>query len=161
MRGGALPPALLAAALGFSLAFAPRRAIAPGIAIFVVIAASVSLLKLDPAWTDIVFDGCWTSIVVCALSVHLARWSGFRTNLALAANAGIWAGAVIAAAGAPLDLAKALPWVLIAAPAAWLVDRKLGLGVKVVASWLIAVAVLAATLSTAVPTPGYAGDHME
>jgi hypothetical protein len=86
---------------------------------------------------------------------------GLRTGLALAINAGLWAGLVIAVAGAPLDLAKALPWVLICLPAALIVEGRFQIAVKVVASWLIAVSFLAAALPATTPTPGYVGDHME
>lgn len=161
MRGGALPPALLASALGFALAFAPRRAIAPGVAVFAGVATAVSLARIDPAWTDAIFYGCWASVIVTALSVHLPKALGLRAAVLLAVNAGLWAGTVIAAAGAPLDLAKALPWVLICLPASLLVGRRMGIGIKVVASWLVAVSVLAAALPTLTPTPGYVGDHME
>ena len=161
MRGGALPPALLAAALGFALAFAPRRAIAPGVAVFVGGAAAFSLARIDPAWTDAIFYGCWASVILTALSVHLPKTLELRAGVLLAANAGLWAGAVIAAAGTPFDLAKALPWVLLCLPARLLVSRRMGIAIKVVASWLVAVSVLGAALPTLTPTPGYVGDHME
>ena len=41
-----------------------------------------------------------------------------------------------------------------------IVSRGWGIAVKVVASWLAAVAILATMLSL-VPTPGYMPDHME
>lgn len=161
MRGGALPPALLASALGFALAFAPRRAIPPAVAVFVAIAVAAGHLKPDPHLADAIFYLCWGSVVVTALSLHLP--GGVRLWLAqvLAANAGVWAGLVIAVAGVPLDLAKALPWVLICLPAAWLISRRFQIAIKVVASWLIAISLLAAALPATTPTPGYVGDHME
>lgn len=161
MRGGALPPALLASSLGFLLSFAPRKAIAPAVGVFTVLAVAVSLVKLVPAMTDAIFYACWASVIVTALSVHALRWLNRTSALLLAANAGLWAGAVIAAAGAPFDLAKALPWVLLCLPGAWLVTRKLGIGIKVVASWLVAVSFLAIMLPTTTTTPGYVGDHLE
>lgn len=161
MRGGALPPALLAAALGFALAYAPRRALAPGLVVFAAAAVLASLVHLPAGWADGVFYGCWISVVLSALSVHLPKRLGFKGAIALSLNAGVWAGAVIAAAGAPLDLAKALPFALISLPAAWIAATRLQIGIKVVASWLVAVAVLAATLPTTTPTPGYVGDHLE
>ncbi|MBC7506267.1 MAG: hypothetical protein H7267_11170 [Sandarakinorhabdus sp.] len=78
----------------------------------------------------------------------------------LAANTGLWAGAVTAIAGTPQDLARALPVALLAWPAGWLVTHRAGIAVKVLASWLIAVAILVAALPI-VPTPGYMQDHME
>ena len=161
MRGGALPPALLASALGFALAFVPRKAIAPGVAAFAAVAVAASFAKTDPAWTDAIFYACWASVAVTALCVHIPRPPPLVAILALSANAGLWAGAVISAAGAPVDLAKSVPLVLICLPASWLIARRLGIAVKVVASWLVAVSVLASALPTLTPTPGYVGDHME
>jgi hypothetical protein len=161
MRGGALPPALLAGALGFALAFAPRRVNAAAVGVFVITACLASLWKPDPGWIDAIFYACWGSVVMTALSVHLPRTIGLQLGLMLAANAGLWAGAVIAVAGVPLDLAKSLPWVLICIPAAWLIGRHFQIAIKVVASWLIAVSLLAAALPATTPTPGYVGDHME
>lgn len=161
MRGGALPPALLASALGFALAFVPRKAMAPGVLVFAGVAGAVSLVKTNPTWVDPIFYGCWISVVLTALAVHLPKPPSLPAVMALAANAGLWAGAVISAAGAPPDLLKSLPFVLICLPASWLIARRLGIAVKVVASWLIAVSVLAAALPTLTPTPGYVGDHME
>jgi hypothetical protein len=161
VRGGALPPALLASALGFALAFAPRRAIPPAAIVFAAVAVASAQLRPNPHLADGIFYLCWASVVVTALSLHLP--GGVRLWLAqlLAANAGLWAGLVIAIAGVPLDLAKALPWVLICLPAVWLVSRRFQIAIKVVASWLIAISLLAAALPATTPTPGYVGDHME
>jgi hypothetical protein len=161
MRGGALPPALLASALGFALAFAPRRAIAPAVVGFGVLAAIASQQRPDPAWADAIFYACWGSVIVTALSIHLPKGVHFWVAQGFAVNAGVWAGLVIAVAGAPLDLAKSLPFVLICLPAVWLIGRRFQIAIKVVASWLIAVSLLAAALPATTPTPGYAGDHME
>jgi hypothetical protein len=161
VRGGALPPALLAAALGFALAFAPRRARAPAVLTFAAVAVLVSFWRPDPGWADPIFYACWGSVVVTALAVHAPNGPDLKLALALALNAGVWAGATVAVAGARLDLAKALPLVLICLPAAWLIGRRLQLAIKVVASWLIAVSLLGAALPATTPTPGYAGDHME
>ncbi len=161
MRGGALPPALMSTALGFALAFAPRRTIPSSVVAFIVVAAAVSMLKTPSRWTDAIFYGCWISVILTALLVHLRKPMTLVATLPIAANAGLWAGGVIAAAGVPIDLLKALPWVLICVPASWLITRRLGVAIKVVASWLVAVSVLAAALPTLTPTPGYVGDHME
>lgn len=161
MRGGALPPGLLACALGLALAFAPRKAIAPSIGIFATLAIGVALAPIPRAMTDAVFYACWASIVVAALSVNLPKPINFARTLLLAANAGVWSGAVISVTGAPLDLAKSVPVVFVCLLARWVVSRKGGIAVKVVASWLIAVSVLAAALPTLIPTPGYVGDHLE
>ena len=128
MRGGALPPALLAAALGFALAFVPRRVIALALGVFAVMAVAAALLSIPKASEGLVFLGCWASVVVTALTVHLPRGLPDRLALLLAANAGVWAGAVIAIAGVPLDLVRALPWAFLALPGAWLAAKGGGTG---------------------------------
>jgi hypothetical protein len=160
MRGGALPPALLCAALGFALAYAPRRTMAYALVMVALTALAASFLNIPAGWQDGVFLGCWTSVVVAALSIHLPKGVGPRLAVGLALNSGIWAGAVIATSGTRLDLLKALPAALICIPATWLVSTKRGLAIKVVASWLIAVSILAAALPLT-PTPGYKPDHMD
>lgn len=160
MRGGALPPALVCAALAFALAFAPARARVAAIVALVVVAALASLASQAVAWREAVFLGCWASVVIAAAAVHLPGGVGPRLALALGLNSGLWAGLVIAVAGSRLDLVKALPVVLLCLPGAWLVGTGRKIVLKVVASWLIAVSVLAASLPL-VPTPGYQADHME
>jgi len=160
MRGGTLPPAILCAALAFMLVFAPRRAIGPTIGLLAAALLIASVLPWPHGWMEIVFIGCWASVVVTALLVHLP--GGVPVTLALIAgiNAGVWAGATIAEAGSLADAARALPCVLLVLPARWLAARGASVAVKVASSWLVAVAILAATLPI-VPTPGYVPDHME
>ncbi len=160
MRGGVVPPALLFAALACMLAFAPRPARLPAALAALVAAVLVAQLPLRPAWVEGVFLGCWASIVATAALVHFPRRLTGRRPLLLGVNAGAWAGATVAIAGTTLDLAKAAPWLALAVPGAWLVATRRGVAVRVVTSWLIAIAVLAAVLPI-VPTPGYAPDHME
>jgi hypothetical protein len=66
--------------------------------------------------------------------------------------------------------AQVLPAVLLCAaaglvlarlPAAWIVDRRVLIALRIVASWLIAVAMLGALLQFLPVTPGYMADHME
>lgn len=161
MRGGALPPALLCAALGLALAFATSRARLVGLLALVLSAIPMAFVPVDPAWKDAVFDGCWVGVILAAASVHLPRGLGARTAAILALNGGLWAGAVIAEAGTPVDLAKSLPVALISFPGAWIVGRGRGIFLKVAAGWLIAIALLAWTLALVVPTPGYVPDHMD
>ena len=138
MRGGVLPPALLFAALAFALAHAPRGVrLAAALAAFVTAVAQVAVA---PRAVDLVLTGCWLSVIVISASIHLRRGVGTRLALALGVNAGVWAGATVAAA--------------------WLVASRRGIALKDAGNWLIAIAALAAVLPI-VPTPGYAPDHME
>ena len=160
MRGGALPPALICAALGFALAYAPRRAWAFALLALVLIAFAMSYVAAPLSLRDPAFYGCYASIVVAALCVHLPRGVPSWLAVALGANAGLWTGAVISVAGVKLDLLKSLPFALLCIPGAWLVATRRGIAIKVASSWLVAVALLAASL-TLVPTPGYVPDHMD
>jgi hypothetical protein len=157
MRGGVVPPALLFTALGLALAFAPRAAWAPSLLALFVTLCSFTFLPVPPGWIEGVFLGCWISVIATAASVHLSS----RLAFALSVNVGIWASAVISVSGSRLDLLKALPFVLIFLPASWVVARNAPIAVKVVSSWVIAVAVLAATLQLLPVTPGYLPDHLE
>lgn len=127
----------------------------------VVTAGLASLAPIPDDWQDAVLLGCWASVVLTAAAVHLPGGLGPKASMFAAVNAGAWAGAAIACAGAPWDLARALPWMLIALLGVWIAARRERIVLKVVASWLIAVAVLAAGLPATTPTPGYAPDHME
>jgi hypothetical protein len=161
MRGGAFPPALLFLALGLALAFAPRNArISSLLAVFATVAAC-SLLPVPRIWIEGIFLGCWISVIATAASVHIPRGIGRFAALALSINAGVWGSAVVSLSGTPLDLALALPCVLIFLPASWLIGRYGSIPVKVVSSWIVAVAVLAGTLQLLPVTPGYLPDHME
>lgn len=155
-----VPPALLFAALACALAFAAPGRRWPALLAALVAALAAAQLPLPPKWVDGVFLGLWASTVIVAAFVHFPRRLASGVPLALGINAGLWAGASVAIAGTTLDLAKAAPWLALVVPGAWLVAGGRGVAVKVVSSWLIAIAVLAAVLPI-VPTPGYAPDHME
>jgi hypothetical protein len=156
-----VPPALLFLALGLALAFAPRSSWAPCLFALLATLGVCIFLPVPQAWPDSVFLGCWISVIATAGSVHLGRGLSPRAALALSLNAGVWASAVVCLSGSRLDLLKALPCVLILFPASWVVGRQASIPVKVVSSWVIAVAVLAATLQFLPVTPGYLPDHME
>lgn len=160
MRGGFLPPAILIAALGLALAFIPlrRASIAAGL---MVLVALVTFWSSPPTrWIEQIFVGCWLSVIATAGLVHRPLKLPPALFLAAAANAGLWAGAVTSVAGRNRDLAIALPCVLLFVVGHPIVARGWGIGLKVLASWLTAVAILA-TMVSLTPTPGYKLDHME
>lgn len=160
MRGGSLPPALLCAAFGLLLAHVPRHRVPPCLAIMAGSAILAALVPVPSSLDDVVFAGCWASVVATALLLHWPRPLPRPLLPALAANAGFWSGAVIALSGVPLDLARSLPWALVCLPAAMVLKTPARLGVKIVGSWLVAVAILAAAVPL-VETPGYEPDHLE
>ena len=160
MRGGALPPAILAASLGLALAYVPGKIRAPAIGLFGVSAMALAFMPVAEWLIEYVFLAAWASVVVACASVHLP--GGLRTipTAVFAVVSGALAGALVALAGTPSDLAIALPCALVVIPAIWLVRSGRGIGVKIVSSWLIAIALLSAALPLT-PTPGYVPDHME
>jgi hypothetical protein len=160
MRGGFLPPAILIAALGIVLAFVPLRQALIAAALMAIVALAVLALGAPGAWIEPIFIGCWLSVIGSALLlVRPARWPAVLIFV-IAANAGLWAGAVTSVAGGARDLAIALPFVLLLLPGRLAVERGWGIAPKVLASWLTAVAILA-TMVSFTPTPGYVPDHME
>ena len=164
MRGGALPAALACVSLALALGFAPRRAVVPACGVLVATAMLVSNLRQPQSWHEAAFLFCWGSIVLIAASVHLPRTIWERRGLSLATLfatlTGTASASVVAFEGRDTDLYLAFALVILCLPARLLVDRRLSIALKVVASWIAAVAILAALLPLA-PTPGYVPDHMQ
>jgi len=65
-----VPPALLFAALGLALAFAPRAAWRRACSRSFVTLCSFTFLSVPPGWLEGVFLGCWISVIATAASVH-------------------------------------------------------------------------------------------
>jgi hypothetical protein len=156
-----VPPALLFLALGLALAFAPRRAWAPSLLVLLATLGAGIFVRVPQRWLEGVYFACWVSVIATAASVHMVRGLSARAAVALSINAAVWASAVVTLSGSKLDLLRALPCVLVFLPASWVVSRFASIPVKVVSSWIIAVAVLAATLQLLPVTPGYLPDHLE
>jgi hypothetical protein len=161
MRGGVLPLGLLFAALGLALGCAPRGDWRPGFLALLGILGAFAFLPVPKIWLEGVYLACWTGVIATALSVYFIHRSGRWVALALSLNAGIVASAVVCVSGSRFDLLKALPCMLMMFPASWLVGRGVSIPVKVVSSWIVAVAVLAAALQLLPVTPGYLPDHLE
>jgi hypothetical protein len=161
MREASLASGLLFTALGLTLAFAPRKAWLPSLLVLLLSGGTFELLQLPPAWVEVVFAGCWISVAVTALSVYLGQELPSWAALLFSLNAGIWASAVVLISGSRSEAAFAMPCVLAFLPASWLVRRYGPIPIKVASSWLIAIAVLAATLQILPVAAGYLPDHLE
>jgi hypothetical protein len=161
MRGGVLPPALLLSALGLALAFAPRLALTPSLLALVSGLGVGGWLPLPQRWLESVFLGCWISVVGTAASVHLTDTIQPRAVVAISLNAGFWGGAITSLSGSWLDMLCALPCLLLMFPASWATSRYSPLPAKVVSSWVMVIATLAAVLQILPVTPGYMPDHLE
>jgi hypothetical protein len=160
MRGAILPDALLAAAFGFAVSFSKPGVQARTAPVLIVVAIAVAMVPISGVNDDLAFTGCWLSVLATAALVHLKGGMGAILATLVAVNDGAWAGLVTHVSHGALALAFALPAILTVIPGRLLVRRGWGIGVKVAASWLIAIAFLEAAL-VLVPTPGYKPDHMD
>ena len=159
MNGGLVPLLLLSAAIGLMLAFVPVRS--AGLALAAYAAAALLGLAVSLGLSPgLVFTGVWLSAIAAAVLVYVpaARWSFALFPLSL--NAGFWLGASAALAENRAALMIGLLPALVAIPAKWLTQRKFDIVIKVVASWMIAIASLSLFVSL-ISTPGYKPDHMQ
>jgi hypothetical protein len=148
-------------ALGLALGSAQADSVIPALVTLLVTVAPLAVLRVPTLYDDPVRLGCWASVVINAACVHRARGLGAGLALALSVNAGLWVGALIAVSPSKGALLATLPCALVGLPSAWARGRGGVLALKVVSSWLMAVAILAATLQFLPETPGYLPDHLE
>ena len=160
MNAGILPMLLISATVGLLLSLTTRRNAWFGFAAIAASGLTVSLFALPPRLSTPIFICAWLSVIVTAVITYLPPRLPERWAIPLSINAGVWVGALSSLSGRKLDLLLAVPVVLIFILGQWIVARGLGLGIKVVASWMIAIATLSIFVSM-IPTPGYAPDHMQ
>ena len=167
MRDAVLTGALVCGALGLPLGLTQPKIRLWSLCSLVLSAllAKVAMTgaHLRPDWADALFLNSWISIVGSASCVYLPGPLGLFAALALSANAGIWCGAVnaLAGSGSPLGIFQALSAVAVLWPIGWAARRDATLAIAVVGVWLIAMAVLSATLQFLPVTPGYLPDHLD
>jgi hypothetical protein len=154
-----VPAAMVFAALGLMLAFVPRRMAAGCLALVIVLASVASLSRIGASANDGAIMLCWGAVAVLAARTYWPKPSARRTNLAIAAIAGVISGIAIAASATPSSLWQPLLASLVIIPATVAVERGYAVAPRVVASWLVAVALLAALLPYVVAHPGYIADH--
>jgi len=158
---GILPALLVAAAFGIAIANMRSESLWIGIVAFVASAAIVASASIPARWDERVHLACWIVIVACGAGVHLPNNLRVPVAIALAVAAGATGGAVGGAANAQAMVAL----LALIATATSLTSRaaahRVPLAPRIVSSWLIAVALLAATLQMLPVTPGYLPDHLE
>ena len=159
MRDGALAAALLCFAFGLLLAYAPRKLRLAALSVTIVVAVVVAVIGPPAEWQDAAFLGCWISIAVTSLIILVSRPVSALPLMALATNTAVWAACVVSADGVARGLVIALPALLVWLPATLLLETRGRVAVKVVASWLAAVAIMAGTLPMAT-TASFEPDHM-
>lgn len=160
MNTGTLPLFLLSATLGLMLSFTSGRAGWLAIVVMAAAAAMMSLLIVSHSIiVALVLAVLAASIVAAAITILRPGAAG-RLGAPLAMLVGLGAGALASSSGRKSDLLLALPLSLVFLPGRWIVAKGYGLGIKVVASWMLAIATLSIFVSMT-PTPGYEPDHME
>jgi hypothetical protein len=159
VNGGALPFVLLFAAVGLALTRAPSKMAWLSVAGLCASALLFAMFTPPERLQGVLFMGLWLSMIVTATAVLIGRSIPAPFAIAVAVNAGAWAGLLAAASGLRLALTFALPISLLFVAGKWL-KHSSGIVPKVLSSWLIAVGTLA-MLVALVPTPGYEADHIE
>jgi hypothetical protein len=158
---GTLAVVLLFSALGLALALAPRVAWVPSLAALGASFAGAALVPVHWADPEGAFLTCWLIVAATAATVQLWRRINGYIAFALSVSAGVSASAVAHLSGSHLQILAALPCLFLCVPGSWLAARGALLPMKIVSSWIIAVAVLAATLQFLPVTAGYLPDHLE
>lgn len=154
-----LPLTLLGIATGIAIAQAPSRTRAIA---FIVFAALCSIVATLPpaAASERAAVACWIAIAACAAAIHWVR-APRHLALALAGASGACAGALAAAAGVRPELRVLPPALAVLLLAAWCLRHGARAAVQVVASWLIAVVLLVASVHDLHVTPGDQPDHLQ
>lgn len=160
MNGGIMPLLLICATVGLALSLVGRRDALLGLAAILVSALAASMLPITLAASNIVFAGLFVSTIITAALLYLPRAWPRPWAIPVAVNAGAWAGALVSLSNMRSALWLALPLCLLCVLGRWQDQRGLGIGLKVVASWMIAISSLSLFVSM-MPHPGYVPDHME
>ena len=161
MNAGILPMLLVGTAVGLVLTLVRSWQIAlAGAAAFAFSAVLTSATAYPEEADSFVHLGVWISVIATAALILVPKDLPVAVPLAVVINAGGWLGALCSLAGAPENLLFAVPLTFFFVPGRWFRYRGYEIALKVLSSWLIAVAALA-TLVSLVPTPGYQPDHME
>lgn len=160
MNGGILPLLMMFATVGLALSLVGWRESVLALAAIALSALAVSLFPIPPRSSTIVFAGLFLSTIVTATLLYLPRAWPRPWTIPVALNAGGWAGALASLSEMRSALWLALPLCLLCIVGRWVNQRGLGIGLKVVASWMIAISSLSLFVSM-MPHPGYVPDHME
>lgn len=160
MNGGILLLALLSATLGLLLSFTSGRV--GGLALAAMASLAAIMAAASPAQDMIAaltFGVLAITIITAAITILRPSAAGTFV-VPLAMLAGVSVGALASSSGRKGDLLLALPLSLLFVPGRRIVANGYGIAIKVVASWMIAIATLSIFVSMT-PTPGYEPDHME
>lgn len=160
MNGGIVPLLLLCATMALLLSFTSGRVAWAAAGVTSATASAIALVASPQGLATLVFAGVWSTIIIAAALTYFSPKVAQQWALPLAVAAGVGAGSLASLSGRKSDLFLALPISLLFVPGRSIVARGYGLTIKIVASWMIAIAMLSAFVSLT-PTPGYQPDHME
>ncbi|MGX7896503.1 hypothetical protein [Tsuneonella sp. HG222] len=162
MTNAVIAPGMLMAVLALALGFHDARRAGIGLLLAVAATLLAVLISSHLRLTPIVLTACWLSLIATTGLVYWPRASARHASAVLylaCANAGLWSGLVVAAEDATSRLPLVFAPLLLVVPASLCVRRDWAIAPRVLASWLLAVAVLAAALPLLVSHPGYVPDH--
>lgn len=160
MSGALFLSALLFAAVGITSAHAPWKTAILTAAGVIAAALLTSFLPPDALSAKLIMIGAGLSIVPAILLVYFPRLLSPTPLFLIAIHCGAWAGALLSMSGQQQAMLVAAPLLAVSLPARWLIQRRWQIGLKVAASWMLAIALLAVTLNT-ISMPSYQLDHME
>jgi hypothetical protein len=159
MSGGGGLAALQCAATAILLSFSASGVARFGAALFLLCAGAASLMTIPDSWFSTLLVVIALGVLACALPIY--RPGGVPAGLAIpiAAGTGAAAGLALAAGGGRSSPAVLLT-VLLFIGGRQVVLAGYPLVPKVIAGWLVAIAMLSAALPI-VSVPGYSATHMD
>ncbi len=159
MRDGTLPAGMALVLAALMLGYLPRRTALIGVIITALVAAVASLFPLSRAQGETMIVASCVMVAVDSLAVYWPGRASRPVVLGLSALTGLVAGLTLATASSLPMGYLALLALSTVLPASLAAHNGLGVAPRVVASWLVAVALLAAVLPFATSHPGYVPDH--
>ncbi len=159
IRDGQLAAILLSLVFGLALSRQQWRSVAATLVPMAAVASASSALVFPDV---LAAPTAITAAVFTAICVFVVYWARALPNVLLVASAigvGLVIGALTSFGGQASLLVRCVPTTLVVAPAAWLVRTDRAIVVKVGASWIMAVALLALGLTVAVGASA-GSDHL-
>ena len=158
MRDPLLPVVLVFAAFALANLWSPLRALLLRSAAVALGAVLIALLPAAVA-VEASFTLCWIALIACAATAITARPLHVVAGSLLTVLAAAATGTLAATTVHPLVPIVATPVLALAALRRFRGAGIFKIGARVVAGWLIAIALLSAVIPL-VTTPGYQKDHM-
>lgn len=159
MNGGIVPLLLLGFTIGLMLVRTPMRPALLALAGFAVAALATFLLRL-PIAPGAIISGLWVVMIAAGITLFLPPRPIAITTLPLALAGGFFLGNWTLLGGDISGLMLAVALAALCLPAQSFGANRFDIVLRVVASWMIAIAALSLFVSL-IATPGYEPDHMD